>query len=102
MGSEQVMQQIRQLTSAGSDRYYGKSAGRGKSSLCNALFASEVSPVSDISACTREPLRFRQQVGEHFMTIVDLPGVGESRARDTEYAARCTTNNSPNSTWYCG
>ncbi|MER3625485.1 hypothetical protein J8803_29570, partial [Klebsiella pneumoniae] len=42
-----------------------------------ALFASEVSPVSDISACTREPLRFRQQVGEHFMTIVDLPGVGE-------------------------
>ncbi|MFW0882772.1 GTPase family protein [Cronobacter dublinensis] len=61
--------------------------GAGKSSLCNALFAWEVSPVSDVAACTREPLRFRQQVGEHFMTIVDLPGVGESRARDTEYAA---------------
>lgn len=61
--------------------------GAGKSSLCNALFAGEVSPVSDVAACTREPLRFRLQVGERYMTIVDLPGVGESSARDTEYAA---------------
>ena len=61
--------------------------GAGKSSLCNALFAGEVSPVSDVAACTREPLRFRLQAGERFMTIVDLPGVGESRARDTEYTA---------------
>jgi predicted GTPase len=61
--------------------------GAGKSSLCNALFAGEVSPVSDVAACTRDPLRFRLQVGERFMTIVDLPGVGESGARDTEYAA---------------
>ncbi|WP_375154063.1 MULTISPECIES: GTPase family protein [Pectobacterium] len=61
--------------------------GSGKSSLCNALFAGEVSPVSDVAACTREPLRFRLQVGERYMTIVDLPGVGESGVRDTEYAA---------------
>lgn len=61
--------------------------GAGKSSLCNALFAGEVSPVSDVAACTREPLRFRLQVGERYMTFVDLPGVGESSARDTEYAA---------------
>ena len=61
--------------------------GAGKSSLCNALFAGEVSSVSDVTACTREPLRFRLQVGERYMTIVDLPGVGESSARDTEYAA---------------
>lgn len=61
--------------------------GAGKSSLCNALFAGEVSPVSDVAACTREPLRFRLQVGERYMTIVDLPGVGESSARETEYAA---------------
>lgn len=61
--------------------------GAGKSSLCNALFVDEVSPVSDVAACTRDPLRFRLQVGEHFMTIVDLPGVGESGVRDTEYAA---------------
>lgn len=61
--------------------------GSGKSSLYNALFSSEVSPVSDVSACTREPLRFRLQVGERFMTIVDLPGVGESESRDAKYAA---------------
>ncbi len=61
--------------------------GAGKSSLCNALFAGNVSPVSDVTACTREPLRFRLKICDHFMTIVDLPGVGESGARDTEYAS---------------
>ncbi|MFK3881277.1 GTPase family protein [Pantoea agglomerans] len=61
--------------------------GAGKSSLCNALFAGYVSPVSDVAACTREPLRFRLQLGERSMTIVDLPGVGESEFRDAEYAA---------------
>ncbi|EOY6981529.1 TPA: GTPase family protein [Yersinia enterocolitica] len=61
--------------------------GSGKSSLCNALFAGEVSPVSDVVACTRDPLRFSLQVGERVMTLVDLPGVGESSLRDAEYAA---------------
>ncbi|MCV5639554.1 YfjP family GTPase, partial [Escherichia coli] len=61
--------------------------GAGKSSLCNALFAGEVSPVSDVEACTREPLRFRLQGGDRYMTLVDLPGAGESSVRDTEYAA---------------
>ncbi|WP_181949862.1 GTPase, partial [Yersinia similis] len=28
--------------------------GSGKSSLCNALFQSEVTPVSDVNACTRD------------------------------------------------
>ena len=85
--SERILQQINQLT-----RYepvigiMGKT-GVGKSSLCNALFAGDISPVSDVAACTREPLRFRLQVGERYMTVVDLPGVGESGARDTEYAA---------------
>ena len=66
--SERILQQINQLT-----RYepvigiMGKS-GAGKSSLCNALFASEVSPVSDVAACTREPLRFRLQVGDRYIT----------------------------------
>ena len=85
--SERILHQVSQLTSyepmIGS---MGKT-GAGKSSLCNALFAGEVSPVSDVAACTREPLRFRFQVGGRFMTLVDLPGVGESGARDTEYAA---------------
>ena len=85
--SERILQQINQLT-----RYeptigiMGKT-GAGKSSLCNALFAGDVSPVSDVAACTREPLRFRLQLGKRYMTIVDLPGVGESSVRDNEYAA---------------
>ncbi|HID9556466.1 TPA: GTPase family protein [Serratia marcescens] len=85
--SERVMQQIRQLTNYEPVIGMMGKTGAGKSSLCNALFAGEVSPVSDVAACTRESLRFRLQVGERFMTIVDLPGVGESGARDTEYAA---------------
>ncbi|EKN3731553.1 GTPase family protein [Yersinia enterocolitica] len=85
--SERVMQQIRQLTNYEPAIGIMGKTGAGKSSLCNALFAGEVSPVSDVVACTREPLRFRLQVGERFMTLVDLPGVGESSARDNEYAA---------------
>lgn len=85
--SEQVMQQIRQLTKYTPVIGIMGKTGAGKSSLCNALFSGEVSPVSDVAACTREALRFRLQVGEHLMTIIDLPGVGESNARDAEYAA---------------
>lgn len=82
-----VMQQISQLTQYEPSIGIMGKTGSGKSSLCNALFAGKISPVSDVSACTREPLRFRLQVGERFMTIVDLPGVGESESRDAEYAA---------------
>lgn len=61
--------------------------GSGKSSLCNALFAGEVTPVSDVKACTREALRFRLYSREHSLVLVDLPGVGESEMRDEEYEA---------------
>lgn len=64
----------------------GKS-GAGKSSLCNELFRGEVSPVSDVNACTREVLRFRLRSGRHSLVIVDLPGVGENGQRDHEYRA---------------
>lgn len=61
--------------------------GAGKSSLCNALFRNTVSAVSHTSACTREPQRFTLQAGDRQVTIVDLPGVGESPERDEEYQA---------------
>ncbi|MDU2731506.1 GTPase family protein [Pantoea sp.] len=85
--SERILHQVSQLTSYEPMIGIMGKTGAGKSSLCNALFAGEVSPVSDVVACTREPLRFRFQVGGRFMTLVDLPGVGESGARDIEYAA---------------
>ncbi|MCC4108338.1 GTPase family protein [Serratia ureilytica] len=59
--------------------------GVGKSSLCNALFQGEVTPVSDVNACTRDTLRFQLSSGEHSLILVDLPGVGESEQRDSEY-----------------
>lgn len=84
--TEHLLQQIKQITEYEPVIGIMGKTGAGKSSLCNALFAGEVSPVSDVVACTREPLRFRLQVGERVMTLVDLPGVGESSARDSEYA----------------
>ncbi|ADO46959.1 GTPase family protein [[Enterobacter] lignolyticus] len=85
--SERILHQVSQLTNYVPVIGIMGKTGVGKSSLCNALFADKVSPVSDVTACTRDPLCFRLQVGEHAMTIVDLPGVGESGARDIEYAA---------------
>lgn len=59
--------------------------GVGKSSLCNALFRSEVCGVNAVEACTRQPQRLRLRFGNHYLTLVDLPGVGESQQRDGEY-----------------
>lgn len=59
--------------------------GAGKSSLINALFQSPLSPVSDVSGCTRHAQRFTMKMGSHTMTFIDLPGVGESLERDHEY-----------------
>lgn len=59
--------------------------GVGKSSLCNALFRSEVCSVNAVEACTRHPQRVRLRFGNHYLTLVDLPGVGESVTRDGEY-----------------
>lgn len=77
--SERVMLQISQLTNYQPVIGIMGKTGAGKSSLCNALFQGEVSPVSDVTAGTREPLRFRLKVGERSMLLVDLPGVGESK-----------------------
>lgn len=59
--------------------------GAGKSSLCNALFQGEVTPISDVHACTRDVLRLRLSSGDHSLILIDLPGVGESEQRDKEY-----------------
>lgn len=59
--------------------------GAGKSSLCNALFQQPLSPVSDVEGCTRSPLRFTLNMGERRMTLIDLPGAGESQDHDREY-----------------
>ena len=59
--------------------------GSGKSSLCNALFQQPLSPVSDVQGCTREPLRFTLDIGGRRMTLIDLPGAGESLDYDREY-----------------
>ena len=59
--------------------------GAGKSSLINALFQSTLSPVNDVSGCTRQTQRFSMSMNNHVLTFVDLPGVGESLERDKEY-----------------
>lgn len=64
----------------------GKS-GAGKSSLCNALFQQPVCLTNDLVACTREPQRLILTVGDRNMTLVDLPGVGETPEYDAEYQA---------------
>lgn len=59
--------------------------GTGKSSLVNALFQQSISPVSNVSGCTREALYFRCDAGERRLTLIDLPGAGESLAYDKKY-----------------
>lgn len=59
--------------------------GAGKSSLINALFKSSLSPVSDVSGCTRQAQRFSMTMNNHTLTLIDLPGIGESLERDKEY-----------------
>ncbi|KAB7706442.1 GTP-binding protein [Plesiomonas shigelloides] len=59
--------------------------GVGKSSLCNALFKQPLSPVSHSEGCTRTPLRFTLEAGHRQLTLIDLPGAGESQAYDVEY-----------------
>ena len=51
--SERILQQVNQLTHYEPVIGIMGKTGAGKSSLCNALFAGEVSPVSDVAACTR-------------------------------------------------
>ena len=67
---------------------FGKT-GAGKSSLCNALFGSKIAKVSNVKACTRAPQEVLVNLTDEGagMTLLDVPGVGESSERDDEYRA---------------
>ena len=67
--------------------FLGKT-GHGKSSLLNRLTGSDCFPSSDVEACTRDAASAEYdwpgQDGAH-LSLVDMPGLGESIARDDEY-----------------
>ena len=66
---------------------FGKT-GVGKSSLCNALFGTDICQISDVEACTRNAQEVILDMGgRNGIKLIDVPGVGESSARDEEYAA---------------
>ncbi|SCK09031.1 GTPase family protein [Vogesella sp. LIG4] len=61
--------------------------GAGKSSLCNALFGKEVAATSAVEACTRSPQEIDWSIQQgKGLSLIDMPGVGESEQRDMEYA----------------
>jgi small GTP-binding protein len=65
---------------------FGKT-GVGKSSLCNALFGSEICKVSAVESCTREAQSVDLGIGKTGkIALWDVPGVGENETRDGEYA----------------
>ncbi|MDC7715985.1 50S ribosome-binding GTPase [Vogesella sp. DC21W] len=60
--------------------------GAGKSSLCNSLFGATVTEVSDVGACTRHPNEISLVAkGDRGLSLIDMPGVGESTQRDVDY-----------------
>lgn len=63
---------------------FGKT-GVGKSSLCNALFGTDICQISDVEACTRNTQEVILNMGNKGIKLIDVPGVGESTDRDEEY-----------------
>lgn len=60
--------------------------GQGKSSTVNAISGDNMMATSDVEACTRESLSLDFEITSgHYLTLTDLPGVGENQQRDSEY-----------------
>lgn len=65
--------------------FIGKT-GYGKSSTINAFAGFDVCDVSDVAACTRHAESVEYSIREgHYLGLVDMPGVGESRNKDEAY-----------------
>lgn len=65
--------------------FVGKS-GYGKSTTVNALIGKYILETSDLAACTRECQCLDFHIGNNrWLSLGDLPGIGESAERDQEY-----------------
>ena len=65
--------------------FVGKS-GYGKSTTVNAFFGKKLLETSEVAACTRVCQCLEFHVGNnHWLSLGDLPGVGENIERDNEY-----------------
>lgn len=65
--------------------FVGKT-GFGKSTTVNAITGLKYMETSDVDACTRQCQTLEYQLDDsRFLSIADLPGIGESQSRDKEY-----------------
>lgn len=65
--------------------FIGKT-GYGKSTTVNAIVGRDILKTSAVSACTRECQTMDFHIdGNYWLSLGDLPGVGEDAARDEEY-----------------
>lgn len=65
--------------------FVGKS-GYGKSTTVNAFIGQHILETSDVEACTRECQCLDFHIEDNYwLSLVDLPGIGESLERDEEY-----------------
>ncbi|KHF27907.1 GTPase Era [Paenibacillus sp. P1XP2] len=50
------------------------------------MFGQDVCEISDVEACTRDPKEVVVSLGDKGIKLIDVPGVGESQKRDSEYS----------------